>query len=134
VRGGKEAAPGRITVLKKSGDKEILYKSKAYPLHAGDAIIVETGGGGGYGPPSERARELVERDLRRGYISAKAATPRLSALKCVDKDCAGTHVLGVQFQAHHSIIPPFHCSVIPVLHSHALVSLGVQARVMTSAY
>jgi N-methylhydantoinase B len=39
-------------------------------LEPGDSIIVETGGGGGYGPPHERRRELVERDLRRGYVSA----------------------------------------------------------------
>jgi N-methylhydantoinase B len=42
-------------------------------MEAGDAIIVETGGGGGYGPPSERSRKLVERDLRRGYVSMEAA-------------------------------------------------------------
>ena len=42
-------------------------------MKPGDEIIVETGGGGGYGPPSERSRELIERDVRRGYISAEAA-------------------------------------------------------------
>jgi N-methylhydantoinase B len=73
VHGGKEAQSGQITVIKKSGDQEILYKSKAYPLAPGDSIIVETGGGGGYGPPHERKRELLERDLRRGYVSAEAA-------------------------------------------------------------
>jgi N-methylhydantoinase B len=73
VQGGKPARSGQITVLKKSGEKEIIYKSKAYPLEAGDTIIVETGGGGGYGPPSERPRDLIERDVRRGYVSAEAA-------------------------------------------------------------
>ena len=57
----------------RSGESEIIYKSKAYPLSPGDSIIVETGSGGGYGPPSERARDLVERDVRRGFISAEAA-------------------------------------------------------------
>lgn len=64
---------GQITVVKKSGEREIIYKSKAYPLEPGEMIIVETGGGGGYGPPSERPRELIERDLRRGYVSVEAA-------------------------------------------------------------
>jgi N-methylhydantoinase B len=73
VHGGKAGQSGQITVIKKSGDQEILYKSKAYPLEPGDSIIVETGGGGGYGSPHERKRELLERDLRRGYVSAKAA-------------------------------------------------------------
>ena len=73
VHGGKEGMSGRITVFKKSGASEIIYKSKAYPLEPGDAIIVETGGGGGYGPPLDRSHELVKRDLERGYISPVAA-------------------------------------------------------------
>jgi N-methylhydantoinase B len=73
VQGGKEGKSGKITVIKKSGAKEIIHKSKGYPLEPGDEIIVETGGGGGYGLPSERPRELVERDLRRGYVSVDAA-------------------------------------------------------------
>jgi N-methylhydantoinase B len=72
VQGGKEGKPGQITVIKKSGAKEIIHKSKGYPLEPGDEIIVETGGGGGYGPPSKRPGELIERDLRRGYISLDA--------------------------------------------------------------
>ena len=60
-------------MVKKSGETEIVYKSKGYPLQPGDQIIVETGGGGGYGPPSERSRELIERDLRRGYVSTDSA-------------------------------------------------------------
>ena len=76
VQGGKEAKPGQITVVKKSGEKEIIYKSKGYPLEPGDMIIVETGGGGGYGPPSERPRELIERDLRRGYVSRRCREAR----------------------------------------------------------
>jgi N-methylhydantoinase B len=73
VHGGKEGKSGRITIIKKSGETEIIYKSKAYPLQPGDQIIVETGGGGGYGLPSERAREMIERDIRRGYVSLEAA-------------------------------------------------------------
>ena len=73
VHGGKEAMSGRITVVKKSGATEVIYKSKAYPLEPGDELIVETGGGGGYGPPADRPPELVKRDLQRGYISPEAA-------------------------------------------------------------
>ena len=73
VHGGKEGKSGQITVIRKSGATEIIYKSKAYPLEPGDQIIVETGGGGGYGPPSHRAKDLMNRDLQRGYISAEAA-------------------------------------------------------------
>ena len=59
VQGGKEGKSGQITVVKKSGETEIIYKSKGYPLEPGDQIIVETGGGGGYGPPrKDRANWL----------------------------------------------------------------------------
>ena len=73
VQGGKEGRSGRIVVDKKSGEEEIIYKEKAYPLEAGDKFTVETGGGGGYGPPNDRPRESVERDVMRGYVSAEAA-------------------------------------------------------------
>jgi len=73
VQGGKDGQSGQITVVKGSGETEIIYKSKGYPLQPGDQIIVETGGGGGYGPPSERPRASVERDLMRGYITREVA-------------------------------------------------------------
>jgi N-methylhydantoinase B len=74
VRGGKEAKPGRITIVKAAtGREEIADKENAYPLEPGDLVRVETGGGGGYGPPSERSLELVQRDLDAGYVTAPAA-------------------------------------------------------------
>jgi N-methylhydantoinase B len=42
-------------------------------LRAGDRLIVRSPGGGGYGPPGERSRELIERDLHLGYIGPAAA-------------------------------------------------------------
>ena len=72
VQGGKDGKSGQITVVKRSGETEIIYKSKGYPLQTGDQITVETGGGG-YGPPSERPRSSVERDLMRGYITRAIA-------------------------------------------------------------
>jgi N-methylhydantoinase B len=89
VHGSKEGKPGRITVVKKTGETEIIYKSKGYPLSPGDSIIVETAGGGGYGPPSERARQLIERDVRRGLISAGAAAKDYG-LRIESPPCAGS--------------------------------------------
>jgi N-methylhydantoinase B len=74
IRGGKGAMPGQVSVIKAgTSEPDLFYKAEGYELDAGDIVIVETGGGGGYGPPEERARDLVERDLRRGYISPEAA-------------------------------------------------------------
>jgi N-methylhydantoinase B len=42
-------------------------------LKAGDAFRIRSGGGGGYGSPLEREAELVQEDVRQGYVSIQAA-------------------------------------------------------------
>jgi N-methylhydantoinase B len=74
VLGGKPAKSGRVVVRKNGADKdEIVCKAKGYKLNAGDMVWLETGGGGGYGPPEERELAAIQRDLDRGYISREAA-------------------------------------------------------------
>jgi N-methylhydantoinase B/oxoprolinase/acetone carboxylase alpha subunit len=43
-------------------------------IPAGETLVLETPGGGGIGPVSERPREAVEADLAAGLISRQAAT------------------------------------------------------------
>jgi N-methylhydantoinase B len=42
-------------------------------LHAGDAYILRSGGGGGFGSPLERDLASLERDVRCGYVTRAAA-------------------------------------------------------------
>jgi N-methylhydantoinase B len=42
-------------------------------LHAGDAYILRSGGGGGFGSPLERDLEALARDVRCGYVTREAA-------------------------------------------------------------
>jgi N-methylhydantoinase B len=90
VLGGKPAKPGRVVVRKKgAATDEIVCKAKGYKLGAGDVVWLETGGGGGYGPPEERDPALIQRDLDRGYISKAEAERdygvRIDAAGCVER-------------------------------------------------
>lgn len=73
VQGGKEAMHGRVTVYKASGETEIMCKARGYALDAGDRVILETGGGGGWGPPEERSIERIQHDLQRRYVTPERA-------------------------------------------------------------
>ncbi len=56
------------------GDVETRLGAKTtIEVEAGDTISFRTCGGGGYGPPEERDRELVARDVREGKVSLERA-------------------------------------------------------------
>ncbi|HEY7067630.1 MAG TPA: hydantoinase B/oxoprolinase family protein [Chloroflexota bacterium] len=73
--GGRPALPNRVRVRRADGRIEEFLNGKlsAYEMGAGDALIVEAGGGGGYGPPWERPAEQVQADVREGYVSLAQA-------------------------------------------------------------
>jgi N-methylhydantoinase B len=68
-------APGKCaeTHLKR-GDEILELPSKgSFALQKGDVLMIETGGGGGFGDPAERAPKKVEQDLTQAFISAETA-------------------------------------------------------------
>ena len=70
VQGGRQAKPGRFTLIDgQTGEQRSIDKEKGLALKPGDIVCVETGGGGGYGPPSRRALAAIQRDLDAGYVS-----------------------------------------------------------------
>lgn len=75
IAGGGPALPNRIGLVRGDGQAVSFRSGKVdnHPIAAGDRLIVETGGGGGYGPPWERAVDLVLADLRSGYVSPAQA-------------------------------------------------------------
>lgn len=75
VLGGGDGAVNTVTVFR-SGVPHTpphLSKEQDIPLKAGDRVRVGTPGGGGYGDPLKRDRELVRRDVALGYYTAADA-------------------------------------------------------------
>jgi N-methylhydantoinase B len=71
--GGEPAQPPRATFVYPDGTSEVRNKANSLPVPTGTHVIVETGGGGGFGPVSARDRAAIERDLTEGYISPESA-------------------------------------------------------------
>jgi N-methylhydantoinase B len=74
VRGGLAGKSGQVQVFRKGAtEPEIVYKIDGLALDNGDIVIVESGGGGGYGDPHERPADDVALDVRRGFVSQESA-------------------------------------------------------------
>jgi N-methylhydantoinase B len=71
--GGLSPKPSRVVLNPHTPDAEELSAIETRYLKAGDVIRFERSGGAGFGPPSERAPELVRDDVRNGYVSPQAA-------------------------------------------------------------
>jgi len=55
LAGGGDGARGRTTLLRRDGTREELGATAAVTVAAGDQILIETPGGGGFGPAGEAA-------------------------------------------------------------------------------
>ena len=53
-------------------------------LRPGDAYIIRSGGGGGYGSPLERDLDTLEHDVRCGYVTKEAAEKYYGAVLAPD--------------------------------------------------
>ncbi len=73
---GGLSAMGNEVALKRADQDEVVYttgKVFSQMLKAGDTWTLRSGGGGGFGKPTEREIERVENDVRNGYVSPAAA-------------------------------------------------------------
>ena len=68
-QGGGNGAPGAARLA--SG--KVLRGKGVQTVPAGERLVIHTPGGAGFGDPSEREREAVRTDLRKGLISKEAA-------------------------------------------------------------
>jgi N-methylhydantoinase B len=83
ILGGQAGARGGLWVLRGGAGEWRTFveefgtaspsKFSGVTLHEGDQVKILMPGGGGYGDPLARDRELVERDLHEGFVSVEAA-------------------------------------------------------------
>ena len=76
IAGGAPGAMNHFQYQQDDGWHEPAMRSKmlGMALTRGQSVRLETPGGGGYGPPSERDPKAVARDVHLGYISEAKAT------------------------------------------------------------
>ena len=81
--GGQMGRPAAILV-RRAGDDTFRTFTEAFgtispskfsdiALEVGDEVMIESAGGGGFGPPVERAADLLQRDLDLGFVTPEAA-------------------------------------------------------------
>lgn len=71
--GGQPGKKEEVYILRKEGEKEPVPSKGLKTLYPGDQLIIYVSGGGGFGSPQERDRELIKRDLLDGRISEEFA-------------------------------------------------------------
>ena len=79
IFGGGPGAKTKYSLIHEGGYEELIggqegnkyesAKKSAIPLRRGDILRIESAGGGGYGKPQSRPKDLVLSDLENGYIS-----------------------------------------------------------------
>lgn len=76
LAGGGDGAMARSVIHRAGGGEEVIPSKIATILHAGDRIVVETAGGGGYSDPAKRAPDRMAADIADGKVSAPPARGR----------------------------------------------------------
>jgi N-methylhydantoinase B len=134
--GGLSGAGNSVALHRFGQDQEQRFhngKALNQVLHAGDAYILRSGGGGGFGSPLERDLESLARDVRCGYVSRMAAENDYGAVLEPDTgkiDAAATAAKRAQMRAQGlpqdqpiadtGVAPPVPADPHP--HAHAQLS------------
>ena len=86
--GGGEAAGNSIGIRRKGRWEMDLPNAKIFNvrLNRGDAYMMQSGGGGGFGDPMKRDPELVAEDVREGYNEIRRQARRRVTIVAVAED------------------------------------------------
>lgn len=91
LAGGQDGRTNTATIHLPDGTVRAAAKGTGLHLPTGARFVMKTGGGGGFGPPSERDAAAVIDDLENGYITEAFARRHYpDALACGAKPKEGT--------------------------------------------
>jgi len=123
---GGLAGFGNSVAIHRYGEPEQNFSNgKAFDLvlHAGDAYILRSGGGGGFGSPLDRDSEKVAHDLRQGYITKASAESHYGVVfrhDTLEPDIVATQALREKMRAEGlPVDEPEAPEEIVGTHSHA---------------
>jgi N-methylhydantoinase B len=107
LRGGKAGAPGYVELFRPGCAPQRILKGNDISLLPGDVIQVVAGGGGGFGPPAERALARILEDVSLGKITVPHAIAEYgvdpTAVHEIDRDFGATRQPRSQQISDHSI-------------------------------
>jgi len=103
--GGLSAKGNEVALRRKGKDEQVYTTGKVFSqmLKAGDTWTLKSGGGGGFGKPTEREVERIERDVVNGYVSVQAARSQYGAVidaSTGQADRSATAQLRAHMEAH----------------------------------
>jgi N-methylhydantoinase B len=84
VNGGEPGRPNHYWVIPADGELTSLKdryglasnsKFANLPFQAGDQLVIDAGGGGGYGPAEERSQASIDLDVECGYVTDVGQSP-----------------------------------------------------------
>ena len=92
VRGGHAAAPVKVSIRRDGQEAELATPGKVTGLQltAGDGVIMQSAGGGGYGDPLAREPARVRDDMCAGYVSADGGRQSYGVVLTADEDVDAT--------------------------------------------
>jgi N-methylhydantoinase B len=76
ILGGADGAPHRYTLHSKGRPpRAIKTKEVGLVVRPGDVLLLESGGGGGWGAPARRNPDATARDLANGFVTQTGIAP-----------------------------------------------------------
>jgi N-methylhydantoinase B len=74
--GGRDGAVHRYRLRSRRGTRMLRTKEVGIPVRPGDVFLIESSGGGAYGPSAQRDAAARTADLANGFVHGRGARPR----------------------------------------------------------